>query len=150
MDTCIHTNVFLLKIAFEMIETRTRLKLLEQLQEAKRRVTPIIQQRTLPAERKAIEIRRVARHLRGLIRKMEIGTVRVPDFIRFNTKRQYLKTLYSEQASRKWDELVAKAETALNPEPFWRQIRKMITKKPLPLTIQDENGRTLETENQLA
>ena len=52
-------------------------KLLDNLQEAKRRVTPIIQQRTLPAARKTREIRRVEGQLRGLIQKMELGIAQV-------------------------------------------------------------------------
>ena len=46
--------------------------------------------------------------------------------------------------------MVAKSEDAPNPAAFWRQIRKMTTKRPRPLTIQDGNGRTLETEHQIA
>ena len=83
-------------------------KLLDHLQEAKRRVTPIIEQRTLSAARKTREILCIEGQLRGLIRKMELGIAQVYDFRRLNTKRQRLRTLYCEQASRKWEEMVKK------------------------------------------
>ena len=103
-------------------------KLLDHLQEAKPRIKPIIQQRTLQAARKTREIRRVEGQLRGLIRKMELGITQVYDFRRLNTKRQRLRTLYCKQASRKWEEMVKNAEDAPNLAAFWRQIRKMTTK----------------------
>ena len=49
--------------------------------------------------------------------------------------------------------MVANAENSSNPASFWRQISRMTTKKKKkknPLTIQDENGRTHETEHQIA